>query len=172
MSQKIICKIINFCPWISYPPQKLLVLIHKYSSTPSYDSSASKIFLSQSTCFYIVCVYGCLWISDSSIVLLFCIKLRGGKPKLYRFMLIVWITLYNMYFNVFSINLKRKFFFINSTHIIIMLPMRLLDYQAVRLDRLCTTCTYVNCNGSLVKVKLIVINNIYMYGFDYINIVP
>ena len=53
-----------------------------------------------------------------------------------------------------------------------MLPMRLLDYQAVRLDRLCTTCTYVNCNGSLVKVKLIVINNIYMYGFDYINIVP
>ena len=111
MSQKIICKIINFCPWISYPPQKLLVLIHKYSSTPSYDSSASKIFLSQSTCFYIVCVYGCLWISDSSIVLLFCIKLRGGKPKLYRFMLIVWITLYNMYFNVFSINLKIKFFF-------------------------------------------------------------
>ena len=114
-----------------------------------------------------MCVYGCLWISDSSIVLLFCIKLRGGKPKLYKFMLIVWITLYNMYFNVFSINLKIKFFFYkfhaHHNHV---------AYEIVGLSS-CQTRSLVYymyiCNGSLVEVKLIVIYNIYMYGFDYMN---
>ena len=40
------------------------------------------------------------------------------------------ITLYSMYLNDFSINLKDR----NPTHIVFMLPIRLSDYRAVGLS--------------------------------------